>query len=137
MGASSNQALMIYLIQATAMGFVGSLLGAALGTIIQLYLPVLVQDFIPVDIELFISWSSVAIGLITGVAISVLFALIPLLAVRKISPLFTLRSVQVNLLGLLNLSTKTILTIVVALGVTGYAWIMLLDLQAAVFSLWA
>ncbi|MBO6534574.1 MAG: ABC transporter permease [Balneolaceae bacterium] len=133
MGASSNQALMIYLIQATAMGFVGSLLGAALGTIIQLYLPVLVQDFIPVDIELFISWSSVAIGLITGVAISVLFALIPLLAVRKISPLFTLRSVQVNLLGLLNLSTKTILTIVVALGVTGYAWIMLLDLQAAVF----
>jgi putative ABC transport system permease protein len=133
MGASSNQALMIYLIQATAMGFVGSLLGAALGTIIQLYLPVLVQDFIPVDIELFISWSSVAIGLITGVAISVLFALIPLLAVRKISPLFTLRSVQVNLLGLLNLSTKTILTIVVALGVTSYAWIMLLDLQAAVF----
>ncbi len=133
MGASSNQALMIYLIQATAMGFVGSLLGAAFGTIIQLYLPVLVQDFIPVDIELFISWSSIAIGLFTGVAISVLFALIPLLAVRKISPLFTLRSVQVNLLGLLNLSTKTILTIVVALGVTGYAWIMLLDLQAAVF----
>lgn len=133
MGASSNQALMIYLIQATAMGFIGSLIGALAGTVIQLYLPVLVQDFIPVDIELFISWSSVAIGLITGVAISVLFALIPLLAVRKISPLFTLRSVQVNLLGLLNLSTKTILTIVVALGVTGYAWIMLLDLEAAVY----
>lgn len=133
MGASSNQALMIYLIQATAMGFIGSLIGALAGTVIQLYLPVLVQDFIPVDIELFISWSSVAIGLITGVAISVLFALIPLLAVRKISPLFTLRSVQVNLLGLLNLSTKTILTVVVALGVTGYAWIMLLDLEAAVY----
>ncbi len=133
MGASSNQALMIYLIQATAMGFVGSLIGAIAGTVIQLYLPVLVQDFIPVDIELFISWSSVGIGLITGVAISVLFALIPLLAVRKISPLFTLRSVQVNLLGLLKLSTKTLLTVIVVLGVTGYAWIMLLDLVAAVF----
>jgi putative ABC transport system permease protein len=133
MGASSNQALMIYLIQAMAMGFIGSLIGALAGTVIQLYLPVLVQDFIPVDIELFISWSSVAIGLITGVAISVLFALIPLLAVRKISPLFTLRSVQVNLLGLLNLSTKTILAVVVVMGVTGYAWIMLLDLEAAVY----
>jgi putative ABC transport system permease protein len=133
MGASSNQALAIYLIQATAMGFVGSLIGALSGTLIQLYLPVLVQDFIPVDIDLFISWTSIFIGLITGVLISILFALIPLLAVRKISPLFTLRSVQVNLMGLLKRSTRFLLFAIVTAGVTGYAWIMLLDLQAALF----
>lgn len=133
MGASSNQALAIYLIQATAMGFVGSLIGALSGTLIQLYLPVLVQDFIPVDIDLFISWTSIFIGLITGVLISILFALIPLLAVRKISPLFTLRSVQVNLMRLLKKSTRFSLFIIVTAGVTGYAWIMLLDFQAALF----
>jgi len=133
MGASSNQALAIYLIQAMAMGFVGSLLGALSGTLIQLYLPVLVQDFIPVDIELFISWSSVLIGVVTGVLISILFALIPLLAVRKISPLFTLRSAEVNLTKLLSVLTRATLFVLVAAGVTGYAWIMLLDLQAAIY----
>lgn len=133
MGASSNQALAIYLIQAMAMGFVGSLLGALSGTLIQLYLPVLVQDFIPVDIELFISWSSVLIGVVTGVLISILFALIPLLAVRKISPLFTLRSAEVNLTKLLSVLTRATLFLLVAAGVTGYAWIMLLDLQAAIY----
>jgi len=133
MGASSNQALAIYLIQAIAMGFVGSLLGALSGTLIQLYLPVLVQDFIPVDIELFISWSSVLIGVVTGVLISILFALIPLLAVRKISPLFTLRSAEINLTKLLSVLTRATLFVLVAAGVTGYAWIMLLDLQAAIY----
>jgi len=133
MGASSNQALAIYLIQATAMGFVGSLIGALSGTLIQLYLPVLVQDFIPVDITLFISWTSILIGLVTGVFISILFALMPLLAVRKISPLFTLRSAQINLMRLLNRVTRFTLFFIVTAGVTSYAWIMLLDLQAAIY----
>jgi len=133
MGASSNQALAIYLIQATAMGFVGSLIGALSGTLIQLYLPVLVQDFIPVDITLFISWTSILIGLVTGVFISILFALMPLLAVRKISPLFTLRSAQINLMRLLNRVTRFTLFFIITAGVTSYAWIMLLDLQAALY----
>ena len=98
MGASSNQTMFIFLIQASLMGSIGSLIGAITGTLIQLYIPVLVKDFIPVDINLFISWTSIFIGILTGILISVLFALIPLLAVRKISPLFTLRTAQVDLL---------------------------------------
>ncbi len=132
-GASSNQTMFIYLIQAMSMGFIGSLIGAILGTLIQLYLPVLVQDFIPVDIELFISWGSVFTGVITGVLISVIFALLPLVAVRRISPLFTLRSSEVNLSKLLGFGTKVILTFVIGASITGYAWFMLNDLVGALF----
>lgn len=124
-GVSSNQALSIYLIQAAAMGLVGSVLGAVIGSGIQLYLPVLVQDFLPVDIELYISWSSVLIGIGTGLIISVLFALFPLLAVRKISPLYSIRSIQINLTQLLSKYTKTILSAILLAFVTAYAWIMI------------
>lgn len=133
MGTSSNQTMFIFLIQATLMGFIGSLIGAITGTLIQLYIPVLVKDFIPVDINLFVSWTSIFIGILTGILISVLFALIPLLAVRKISPLFTLRTAQVNLLSLLNPFTRLILFLVITSGIISYAWVMLLDLQAAIF----
>lgn len=132
-GVSSNQAMAIYLIQATAMGFIGSVLGAILGSLVQLYLPVLVQDFLPVDIELYISWISIFIGVGTGVIISILFALFPLLAVKKISPLFSLRSVDVNISGLLQKSTKIILGVILAVFITAYAWLMLGKLVAALF----
>ncbi len=132
-GVSSNQALSIYLIQAAAMGLIGSVLGAILGSGVQLYLPVLVQDFLPVDIELYISWTSIFTGVATGVIISVLFALFPLLAVKKISPLFSIRSVEVNLSSLLQNSTKIILGTALALFVTGYAWLMLGEFLPALF----
>jgi putative ABC transport system permease protein len=124
-GVSSNQALLIYLIQAAAMGLVGSVLGAIIGSGIQMYLPVLVQDFLPVDIELYISWTSIAIGIGTGLIISVLFALFPLLAVRKISPLYSIRSIQINLTHLLSNYTKIILSTVLLVFVTAYAWLMI------------
>ena len=124
-GVSSNQALLIYLIQAAAMGLVGSVLGAIIGSVIQMYLPVLVQDFLPVDIELYISWTSIAIGIGTGLVISVLFALFPLLAVRKISPLYSIRSIQINLTHLLSNYTKIILSTILLVFVTAYAWLMI------------
>lgn len=133
MGASSNQTMAIFLIQATFMGFVGSMIGAISGTLIQLYIPVLVKDFIPVDINLFVSWTSLFVGILTGLIISILFALIPLLAVRSISPLFTLRTVQINLISLLNRFTRLTLILVITSGIISYAWVMLLDLKAAIF----
>lgn len=132
-GTSSNQAMGIYLIQAGFMGLIGSAIGAAIGVFVQLYLPVLVADFIPVEIDLYISWMSVAIGIVTGVLISITFALFPLLSVRKIPPLFALRSIEIGLSKLLGVSTKMILYIVISLAIVGYAWIMLQDLSAALF----
>ncbi|MEO9886921.1 MAG: FtsX-like permease family protein, partial [Balneola sp.] len=73
------------------------------------------------------------IGIITGVSISLIFALFPLLAVRKISPLFTLRSVDINLSKLLNWITRFSLFGLIGVSVVGYAWLMLNDILAAIF----
>lgn len=132
-GVSSNQALLIYLIQAAAMGLTGSVIGAALGSGIQLYLPVLVQDFLPVAIDLYISWASIAIGIGTGLVISVLFALFPLLAIRKISPLYSLRTVDINLTHLLTPGTKITLSAILLVFVTSYAWLMIGEFLPALY----
>lgn len=91
MGATSLQAFLIYLIQILGIGIIGSIAGSALGTIIQQFLPAVLNDFLPIDIASGISWSAVGQGIILGIIISVLFALLPLISIRRISPLNTLR----------------------------------------------
>ena len=91
LGASSKQAFIIYLIQIVGIGFIGSVIGALLGTLIQQFLPLVLQDFLPVAITVNISWYAIAQGLLLGLIISILFALLPLVSVRNISPLNTLR----------------------------------------------
>jgi putative ABC transport system permease protein len=94
MGTSARQAFLIFLVQILAIGLIGSLIGATLGTLIQQFLPVLLKDLLPVDVHPQVSWSAIAQGLGMGLAISLLFALVPLLSIRKISPLNTLRTVD-------------------------------------------
>lgn len=132
-GVSSDQAMYIYLVQAGLMGLLGSLIGAVLGSGIQYYFPLLVSDFIPVDITLSISWTSIAVGLTTGLLVSLLFALYPLLAVKKISPLNALRSVSNNLFSLLERNVKIILTMVILSGIFLYAWLMITEALPAFF----
>lgn len=91
LGAGSRQAFLIYLIQIIGIGMIGSIAGAALGTLIQQFLPVVLKDFLPVEITVAVSWMAIAQGLLLGLIISVLFALLPLVSVRNISPLNTLR----------------------------------------------
>jgi len=92
LGASGRQAFLIYLIQTSLMGFVGALLGAALGSAVQLLLPEVFGSFLPVEVDVSLSWPAIGQGVATGLLIAVLFALLPLLVVRKISPLRTLRT---------------------------------------------
>ncbi|HFB99742.1 MAG TPA: FtsX-like permease family protein, partial [Phaeodactylibacter sp.] len=93
LGASGRQAFLIYLIQIVAMGLVGSLLGALLGSGIQVLLPEVLKDFLPLEsISSNVSMSAIGQGILTGLSISILFALLPLLSIRKISPLRSLRA---------------------------------------------
>jgi len=92
LGASGNQAMYIYLIQIAFMSFMGSLAGAILGTASQFLLPSLFSDFLPFEVALSVSWASVFQGIGLGVLIAVLFAMSPLLDIRKISPLKVLRA---------------------------------------------
>ncbi|MBT3342065.1 MAG: FtsX-like permease family protein [Gemmatimonadetes bacterium] len=95
LGATSGQALRIYLVQAGAMGLVGSMLGAIAGSAFLLLLPGLLSDFLPAELsDVEIQWSIrpffEAAGI--GSAIALLFAALPLLAVRRASPLLALRA---------------------------------------------
>lgn len=91
LGVSSSAALMIYLSQIIMMGLVGSILGAGLGSLLQFVLPAVFGEFLPVEVQVQVSWAAVFFGIVTGLFISVLFALLPLLKIRKVSPMNTLR----------------------------------------------
>lgn len=91
MGVKASEAFTIYLIQITGIGLIGSLIGAAMGSGIQHLLPLVLQDFLPFTISVDISWLAIGQGIILGVVISVLFALLPLINIRNVSPLNTLR----------------------------------------------
>ncbi|OYX11260.1 MAG: ABC transporter permease, partial [Algoriphagus sp. 32-45-6] len=68
LGVASLDVLLIYLVEIVIMGLFGALIGSVLGTLLQFILPV-----------------------VTGLFVSVLFALLPLLKVRNVSPMATLR----------------------------------------------
>lgn len=91
MGLSSRHAFLIFLIQITAIGFIGAVAGAILGSIIQQVLPAVFKDFLPLELQVTISWKAILQGILLGVIISILFSLLPLISIRKVSPLNTIR----------------------------------------------
>jgi putative ABC transport system permease protein len=93
LGASGRQAFWVYLIQIATMGLGGAIIGALIGTGIQRLLPTVLKDFLPVaNVSSDPSVTAIVQGIVTGFAVAVLFALLPLLTIRKISPLRVLRS---------------------------------------------
>ena len=92
LGASGRQALLIYLLQTALMGLLGATLGAVLGSGVQWLLPRVFADFLPITVQTALSGPAILSGIGTGLLIAVLFALLPLLSIRNVSPLRTLRS---------------------------------------------
>lgn len=92
LGASGRTAFGVFLAQGAALGLGGSLVGAALGVGVQRLLPLLLADFLPVDVRVAVAWGEIARGVVIGVVLTLLFALLPLLAVRRVSPLAALRA---------------------------------------------
>ncbi len=99
LGASARTAFSVYLIQGLALGLIGSLVGAALGVGVQLTLPQLVGSLLPVDVDFGIQWGIVFKGASIGLLICGLFALLPLLAVRRVSPLVAIRAAVAETAG--------------------------------------
>lgn len=96
LGASARTSFAIYLVQGLGLGLLGAALGAVLGLAVQAMLPVLLKGLVTVKIDFVVSWGALARGLGAGVIVSVVFALLPLLEVRRVSPLLTLRSASVG-----------------------------------------
>ncbi|TDS17627.1 ABC transporter permease [Sphingobacterium paludis] len=93
LGATAKKTFAIFFVQFACIGLIAGLCGAVLGILIQYLLPFVMQEFLPVALSASISWGAVLQGIFLGFSISVLFALLPLANVRRVSPLNTLRVV--------------------------------------------
>jgi putative ABC transport system permease protein len=91
LGATSAQVMVIYVAQSAAMGLVGAAMGVLLGMGIQLALPLALAEFIPVDVSIRPVLPAILSGLAVGVWVALVFALLPLLGLRRVPPLQALR----------------------------------------------
>ena len=91
LGATARQVIAIYLLQAAAMGFAGAAIGAAMGLSVQWVLPRLLSGLLPVTVSTAVDPAALATGVGIGVWVASVFALLPLLATRRISPLQAIR----------------------------------------------
>jgi putative ABC transport system permease protein len=91
LGAGWKQILAAYLLQTVLLGFAGSLLGAALGSGLQLALVPALAPLLPFPLEASLSFRSIAAGLAMGTGLTLLFALWPLLDIRRVPPALILR----------------------------------------------
>jgi putative ABC transport system permease protein len=82
---------MIYLVESVAIALAGSVLGALVGVAVQRLLPILLGSLLPVQVNTATSWHAIGLGIGTGVWVAVSFTLLPLLGIRRISPLQALR----------------------------------------------
>jgi putative ABC transport system permease protein len=91
LGCGVAQTFAVYLAQGIALGVAGALLGMALGAAIQGALPKALASFIPFDFQFRIAWFAIVRAGAIGFCICLLFALLPLLTIRRVSPLAALR----------------------------------------------
>ena len=91
-GAGPDDTVCVYVIQILLLSFVSSIIGAALGIGAQYALPLALKDFIAVTTVIRVAPAGIIAGFIVGLGTALLFALIPLLPLRRISPLLALRA---------------------------------------------
>jgi putative ABC transport system permease protein len=91
LGATAGRIFAIYLLEAGVVGLMGSVAGALLGVGLQHLLPSLLSTLLPVDVAPTLSWRAAGLGIGMGLWVALVFALLPLLALRRVSPLSALR----------------------------------------------
>ncbi len=121
LGASARQSFAVYLVQGLALGVLGATLGAALGIAVQWVLPRLVGDLLPFGVDLFIAWPAVARGAVAGLVICLLFTALPLLDIRRVSPLTALRSAYAERAGAAPDPWRIAIGVFIGAAVAGFA----------------
>ena len=91
LGATGRRVLAVYGVEAAGMALAGSVVGAAVGVGFQQALPGMLAELLPVDVETAVSWPAIALGLGMGLWVALVFALFPLLSIRRVPPLAALR----------------------------------------------
>jgi putative ABC transport system permease protein len=122
-GAPAGQALRAYSAQAAAIGLIAAVLGAAIGVAVQLLLPAVLGPFLPVEVPFGISLRAIATGIGVGVAVALGFAMLPLLAVRRIPPLAAIRPEVAAASGARRDPWRWLIAALLALGVGAFAYV--------------
>tara|TARA_R110002124_G_scaffold138576_6_gene302160 strand:- start:89450 stop:91942 length:2493 start_codon:yes stop_codon:yes gene_type:complete len=91
MGATRRQSFLIYLIQISGIGIIGGIIGSGIGVALQEFFPYILEEFLPFDVEVNITAQPLIIGVMLGLFMSVLFAMLPLIRTWYVSPLEVLR----------------------------------------------
>ena len=91
LGMKGEEAFMVYFLQIFVLGVMSVIVGVAIGSVIQVVLPIVLKGFLPYEVQMTMSSSAMIQGFLMGILITTLFAFGPLLGVRNITPLKTLR----------------------------------------------
>ncbi|MBL9175100.1 MAG: FtsX-like permease family protein [Verrucomicrobiales bacterium] len=92
LGATLPATFGIYLSQGLLLGALGTGMGIALGAVAAAQLPKLVQSFIPFALHAAFDWRGALVAAVIGFGLCFLFVLLPLLSVRRVSPLAAIRA---------------------------------------------
>ncbi len=92
LGAGWRPLLSAYLLQTALLGLGGSVLGALLGSLVQPLLAPALTRLLPLELTLSFSPRAVLGGLAMGVGVTLLYALWPLLQIRRVPPALILRA---------------------------------------------
>ncbi|MEM8964177.1 MAG: FtsX-like permease family protein, partial [Acidobacteriota bacterium] len=90
-GYRPREVLALYLGQAVVLGLVGSLVGAALGVVLQWVPITLLSGLLPTELLDPFQPAALARGLVLGLGVTLLFSLPPLLEARRVPPIRVLR----------------------------------------------
>jgi putative ABC transport system permease protein len=91
LGCSLPQTFAIYLAQGLALGAVGTAAGIVVGAVVAQQLPALVSSFVPFEFTAHFDWWAALVAAGIGFVLCLLFALLPLLDVRRVPPLAAIR----------------------------------------------
>lgn len=128
-GFTGTDAFMVYFIQILGLGLLSVLLGIVLGSIIQIVLPIVLKDILPYQVELAMSPRAMLEGLVIGLAVTVLFTILPLLSIRSVSPLRTLR---VSVESVRDKSyMRWLVYLIIAFSLLGFLWYLTSDLRVS------
>ena len=92
LGAPLADTFGIYLAQGIALGAAGSLIGIAIGAVVAQKLPAVIGGFVPFAFAPRFAWGAAVEASSAGFVVCLLFALLPLLEVRRVSPLAAIRA---------------------------------------------
>lgn len=91
LGATQRDVFLAYVVQTGGLGLLGGAAGVGAGLAVQALLPRALADVLPVEVTTSVHAGAVAAGLGAGLWIAAIFALLPLLGLRKAAPLQALR----------------------------------------------